>query len=575
MRDETVNPAPILAALWAEMFHADTPDSYQPRLSNAPSLAKEIFSVSKRALISERWQKQLKPLQEELKEVLKNESHLLSFNGYYLFLLSRLCELNRDAIVPLEKVTVKYEDRYYANIKECLSAIVDELPSAKSKAVKLVRNWATYSIQKGIDVSRIRTHEDNGSFLSDQDFIPNLINDKIFDEDKYWCCVAIEGSCGDAQSIGRKVGVDLIPKNKTENPAVAEFIDESETENSNKLSFFSTETSAVSSNEASKFAVNKIRSAIDVFNFYSESSELRILPYVLTRSEGGSYSKTLQQVHQFKQRFPRKARELTNKTLSEINRDKLDGRLINALEHYKLALGSSATRVKLVNLWTATECLTENKSSVIDSVSEVVAPIVVWRRSDKILSYVSNRLNHALKEKGADVPDELKHNVNGKLSREELLLTIAKKDTPDWFTTMLSDVSFDALLLQRLKELQETFSDPRELLKILQRSKKRTEWHLSRIYRVRNLIIHEGDGSDLSEWLLDNLHYYFSITLSRVLHGMQILDNSTVDESTGYWKSKSDYLLKQLKEGPELLMVSDFFACAYSYSNYKVWPNVE
>jgi len=36
----------ILSSIWREMFDADTPDSYQPKLSNTPSLVREACEIA-------------------------------------------------------------------------------------------------------------------------------------------------------------------------------------------------------------------------------------------------------------------------------------------------------------------------------------------------------------------------------------------------------------------------------------------------------------------------------------------------------------------------------------------------
>lgn len=81
MEMNETNTVPILSSVWREMFDEDTPDSYQPKLSNTPSLIREVCEVAKRTIVSDRWKKHLEVLQAELKEV------ALSSDGFAIMMM--------------------------------------------------------------------------------------------------------------------------------------------------------------------------------------------------------------------------------------------------------------------------------------------------------------------------------------------------------------------------------------------------------------------------------------------------------------------------------------------------------
>lgn len=59
------------------------------------------------------------------------------------------------------------------------------------------------------------------------------------------------------------------------------------------------------------------------------------------------------------------------------------------------------------------------------------------------------------------------------------------------------------------------------------RYERRLRWHIQRLYRVRNQIIHSGDGNDNMVYLVEHLHSYVDEVI------LDIIDRTTRDESLG------------------------------------------
>jgi hypothetical protein len=117
------------------------------------------------------------------------------------------------------------------------------------------------------------------------------------------------------------------------------------------------------------------------------------------------------------------------------------------------------------------------------------------------------------------------------------------------------------------------FSNPNKLSEELKLSAKRTEWHLYRIYRARNLIVHEGTEVPHAYQLLGNLHYYFRVTMSRILHGMQLNPNWEVNDSIEHWRSRYNYIIDDLEKNQgRALEVFDFLPIIkLEFKGAKIW----
>jgi hypothetical protein len=125
----------------------------------------------------------------------------------------------------------------------------------------------------------------------------------------------------------------------------------------------------------------------------------------------------------------------------------------------------------------------------------------------------------------------------------------------------------------RVFSLWQSFSSPKDLAVELKSSAMRTEWHLYRIYRARNLIVHEGTEVPHANLLLGNLHYYFRVTMSRILHGMGMHENWGVDDSIEYWKSRYNYIIDELEKNQgKSLEVFDFLPIIkQDFKKKKIW----
>ena len=73
------------------------------------------------------------------------------------------------------------------------------------------------------------------------------------------------------------------------------------------------------------------------------------------------------------------------------------------------------------------------------------------------------------------------------------------------------------------------FADAEHIYDRLAAHSRRLRWHIMRIYRNRNLIIHEGENMQYLNALVDNLHFYVDMTLDfiwqKLFDGFQTIDS--------------------------------------------------
>jgi hypothetical protein len=127
------------------------------------------------------------------------------------------------------------------------------------------------------------------------------------------------------------------------------------------------------------------------------------------------------------------------------------------------------------------------------------------------------------------------------------------------------------LLLNRLFETWREFSDPNVLKKSLERSRQRVEWQLSRTYRARNLLVHRGETSELMSRLLQNMQYYLSICLSRVLHDLRDRPTWSTSTSLAYQRQRFEYVIASLGKGGKTLAAGDLIPRELRQPDERLW----
>jgi hypothetical protein len=561
----------FLALLWQEMFDPSTPDTYQPRLSNLPSVTEDLLHVTERALTNPRWEKHVHVIQEELKTLTKaDEAFLPGMPTYQWTLLHMARSHSFTEIVALAKTLREAHDAFEKHALIHFEKTAEGLPKQKEAAVKSVRKVATIGIRSGRESSEFLKIATPVLLEKTPSQVADLLLRSIRRRSSTFECIfAMKGEATAVQQIARKVGFRLVSqRDLPHHPDVAEFAAAS----TDAVSV-ATEETAFFGGQAVRQASRKLREAADVYNFFKNARELSLVSLAIAVDAKGRPTVIGLGEHAFEHLKPRRnAVDITQQVL-DVRPDRLTGRVLNALEHFALAHVGAAQKVQLVNLWSAIECLagTSHRGSAIAAVCDFVAPIMMWRRAEKILRYVARslqgfRVSGAAESLGDGFPKTEKS-----VSAECLLLTLSKPKDHPHIAELLKFCAPHPLLLNRVFTLWMIFSDPRLVASELRFSFKRTTWNLWRIYRARNLIVHEGAEVPHVPMLLNQLHSCFSTVLSRVLGGMSRNATWGVDEAIADARARAGYLVETLEQRPQHLRVDDFFVLPQRRSASPIW----
>ncbi|WP_206036348.1 hypothetical protein [Crateriforma spongiae] len=140
-----------------------------------------------------------------------------------------------------------------------------------------------------------------------------------------------------------------------------------------------------------------------------------------------------------------------------------------------------------------------------------------------------------------------------------MLVTLASKCRDPKIEELLKFAE-PPLLRYRLYDAWKLFHAPKQLRTRLEKSKQRLQRQVARIYRARNLLVHEGREVPHIVPLLDNLQNFLSMLVQRLIH--ETKRNKTNDwgvrHCIEYWNGRMNHTLDGLKEDPASLTTRDF-----------------
>ena len=562
----------LLLLSWKEMFDPYTPDTFQPRLYNLPALVEELRDLASRTRNDERWQPHQKAVQAEIAAALDDDRLFVERMPFFAWACAQLAKSQDSAAIErscksLEDYRLVYEAEVCHEVERCAAG----LPHAKEAALDALRRVATMALNRGHSEQEAERSCDSAAFgLAPTEWARRLIQQVEasakggLERD---CIIPVFGS---GHKVLKKI---LEPSGKFQVITRSSLPFEPEDGLHSAVFVKLSNQRGGSETEIARLAARALRPVLDIFGFYERIHvTMADMAWVGAGQQGNLVSTVGESLRRLPPRKHSSIR-LTRDAL-EIPNDLLNHRVLNALEHYTLAQSNSAFRVKLVNLWSALECLcpSEIPGNVFERVRNTVTPIVVWRRIDKITRYVASTLTK-YRQSGHTPGLGPAFMVDGVVTAEEVLLCLSRPKDHPHIAGLLAGTAKHPLLTNRIFQLWKRFSQPGVLLKDMVVSQQRTNWHLLRIYRARNLIVHEGHEIPTTPYLVDNLQYYFSVTLSRILHGMAMRPGSEVEDSATHWQNRSAYVLDMLKAAPAALKVKDFFPVTVRCVHDQPWPS--
>lgn len=223
---------------------------------------------------------------------------------------------------------------------------------------------------------------------------------------------------------------------------------------------------------------------------------------------------------------------------SKVVKDDAKERLKSALRHLRMANDSNDIELRFVNYWIALEFIFSS-------------PISNENTFTRIKKHLVNVLCHSYVARNVDYLDSLLHN-DGALGADKSL----KDMTDAEWGGLINQVS-DKRTQYRLCVMKSNLHNKESINTYITAHRRNLEWHISRIYRMRNELIHEAALKQDIESATSNLRFYLVFLLNqfvRYFHSAQM--PVSINDFFHDYENKSDVI--STKQEREYVLMADY-----------------
>lgn len=199
------------------------------------------------------------------------------------------------------------------------------------------------------------------------------------------------------------------------------------------------------------------------------------------------------------------------------------------------AIDNSDLSNQLLNLWTIIEVLISSKRDNEDRINTICNVLCSVLTRSYMYSCLEQLLHDIIVCTEQTVVDEVLSAVDDVEESleptEKFALLLALPKNADSLQKILDLLQENPLLVYRIKYFSENvFPSSETIYQFLKRHEKRVRWHIMRIYRNRNMIVHNGSYMPYVDVIAENLHFYvdelFDVLIEYYHNG--IINNASI-----------------------------------------------
>lgn len=250
---------------------------------------------------------------------------------------------------------------------------------------------------------------------------------------------------------------------------------------------------------------------------YNISKEIDLLSRGCTRSEQQIYERIGKMI----QNFPVIGRKM-----------------FSAINLHASAMESHNVSNQLLNLWTIVEVLIEVDKrysySKITQTSNILTTVLNANYIKALMEQLVSDLNHCC----MDFSGRIQLVTKGNSDIEKMIALLIFPEFEQDKENLINAIQNYPLLIYRIEKWAELFTSRIKLKEFLSIHQKRLEWQIMRIYRNRNMIVHDGTHFPYIDLIVQNLHFYIDT----------LIDTINYYVSEGYESLEAIYCLLSNKE---------------------------
>jgi hypothetical protein len=191
-------------------------------------------------------------------------------------------------------------------------------------------------------------------------------------------------------------------------------------------------------------------------------------------------------------------------------------RLGSALRAHSIAIDAKIIENQFSSLWTALETITTTAATgnIIKSIISSAVPVLSLKYFLKLVVELRNDIRKCIPLTWTSVCTKKQA---GESEIEFLVRLLSAEAAKPLREELYSACSNNPLLRHRISRFHDyTFRSLHTTRTVLNSHEKRITWHLQRLYRARNTLLHVGAAYETLDLLVENLHDYFDHIMTEV-----------------------------------------------------------
>lgn len=527
-KDEKLDCLLFFALRVHELLFDYTFDSYKPPALNSTTICNEALQLIKDIEEEHISITSIDPVLKELSWKVKGDPVVKSLIKDRLDLYLHWGDFNnlKDIKIKIELLFQKLNSlRYLQRAEEMLKTLIVE-NKQKGKIYEIASNYISALLTSGFSQGYL-FHSLNTKFFRNTPIKDHSILDEFFEcfhhEAKRFevvirCHEMLMEVNGPIHDLKSKIVSDYSAKNNL--PKEINYLITSK--KTNEVFFVCDDIIAkdhLKAKEKAEMKLNKITRFLNFFHHKdhpSWSDDALIYDYenpseLLVANSATSYMKKASDMTK------EKAAKYLNITLKSLEFAKHSSTKFNrAIDLHGLSVENKYVENQLMQNWIAFETLLVgySKKSKIEQVINHLMPFLRNNYIERIVIDFKNSLHKHDPKLFREVMNQIS---DGSSLTDKVAALISFEKYKDLRSEIYSNCEKNPLLKWRLSTLNSNLKTGKSVMDMIIAHTNKAEWHIKRMYRTRNLIVHAGRVPPFTNTLVENSHTYLDILLDTMI----------------------------------------------------------
>ena len=510
----------FFSQLLDEMLFDYTMDTYKPAAFSPGLMCEELFNIVDRVERGEMDRARITPVLEELAYLIGNDGvskGLIDFEAKFYCEFSEQTKIS-ELISRLRLLRNRLAARPY--LLECERLILDYLKDGRDrrKLRLVVRSWAAAKINSGTHPGFIRdavhqrffdNPEDFTSLDAVKEFFESVRPAKKQHEIYFWASplfLHVRDQC-------RSFRIEVV---ESKDFPVAVVMPDGD--RLVLLKAFGLE--AKDQYTARDIAERRIEQISDFFVLFHHREKLawKKDAFVITEGQLRPIRPTQSPLKKTNDLRPPKASKRFAELVEGLSLRDPDAwsKFMSIVRLHGVAAGAESTQIQLVNLWTALEVIAPHSKSKLRGVVGSIMPFLVCSYIEHIFWDLASDLRRWNGRDFRKIIAEPEYPEGYRLCHKlaEVMICEGRASTREKILILTDGYP---LLKFRCLSVIERFGSKSKITSAIELHSKRIEWQIERIYRARNMIVHDGGAPLALDVLTENAHYYLDSFINVVM----------------------------------------------------------